>query len=98
MLPEPPYGPLLGEYLGPPLRDGDGVLEMCGEPAVGRHRGPAVRQRPDVRPAGVDHRLHREDQARLEPGACPGLPEVRDLRGFVEPPADAVPHELAYHR
>ena len=44
-------------------RHADGVLELRGQRAVARHRGPAVGQHLHVRPAEIDHRLDREEHA-----------------------------------
>ena len=49
-------------------------------------------------PPSVHHRLDREHHALAQPDAAVGLAEVRHLRILVQPPADAVPDELAHHR
>src|SRR4051812_32091747 len=63
-----------------------------------RHDGPSVRELPDARLAGVDHRLDGERHPWLERHSSAGLAVMQDLRLFVELAADAVPAELAHNR
>src|SRR6267143_582414 len=57
------------ENVGAVVGDGDGVLEVRGQAAVGGHRRPAVVEHPDLpRPQG-DHGLDGQHHAGLE-----GLP------------------------
>src|SRR3546814_9216562 len=55
-----------GENLAAGLGDADAMLELRRERAVARHRGPAVVEHLHRIFAGVDHRLDREEHARLE--------------------------------
>src|SRR4051812_20441281 len=62
------------------------------------HDGPSVRELPDARLAGVDHRLDGERHAGLDRHSSGGLAVMQDLRLLVELAADAVPAELAHNR
>ena len=66
-------GPEDGEHLRTVLGDGDGVLEVGRQACRRRSRRSSRRRARSFRPAGVDHRLDREDHARLQGrAAAPG--------------------------
>src|SRR3546814_13922399 len=71
-----------GENLAAGLGDADAMLELRRERAVARHRGPAVVEHLYRIFAGVDHRLDRDDPARLELRSGAGAAGV-DHRGHV---------------
>ncbi|CAJ6303506.1 Uncharacterised protein [Burkholderia pseudomallei] len=72
------------------------MLPLRGQAAVAGLDGPLVGHRADVALAGVDHRLDREDHARLELDARARAPVVDDLRVLVEHRADAVTAVFAH--
>ena len=82
---------------GPRLGNGDRILEMCRELAIGGSHGPAVVVRGDFGRARIDHRLDGQDHPRPQPGASPRFAVVRHLGLFVERSSDPVTHELADH-
>src|SRR5687767_1380860 len=88
--------PINRQYLRALLRDEHRVLEMSRKRAVLGHGRPAVGQRLHLGPAGVDHGLDGEHQARLQPHARAAAAVVRDGRVLVKGPADAVTHEIAH--
>src|SRR5207253_8694617 len=59
---------------------------------------PAVGELPDVRTAGVDHRLHGEDHAGLESQPGSGMTVMQHLGLFVEFAADSVAAEFPNDR
>src|SRR5262249_26207397 len=84
-----------GENLGAVVQDGDRVLEMSRQRAVGSHHGPAIVEGNRLPAADVDHGLDRDNEARLELRSPPGLAVVGNLRVFVKGPANPVAHVLA---
>ena len=55
-----------GEHLATRVRYNDGVLPLCGKPAISRGHGPAVsRIQLGVALARIDHRFHRKGHTRL---------------------------------
>src|SRR5690349_18292475 len=86
-----------GEGSGAVRRDGDGVLEVRRQAAVGRHHGPLVAQGAGGRIADGDHRLDGERHPLEQTRPPLGTSVVRHLRLLVEPGADPVAHQLAYH-
>src|SRR5215470_5210563 len=70
------FGMCLGrnsrEHVGPVVGDGDGVLEVGGQAAVGGHRRPPVVEHPDLPRSERDHGLDGQHHPRLE-----GLPASR---------------------
>src|SRR5690606_38187114 len=66
--------------------------------AILGHDGPAIGQVADLAPAGVDHRLDREDHAfdEVDAGAGPAVMQYAGI--FVELPSNAMAAELAHHR
>jgi hypothetical protein len=87
----------LGEDLAAVLRDEDGVLELGGERAIAGEDGPLVVEDLNVVAADVDHGLDGEDHARLQAEPFAPLAVVRDRRGLVEFPADAVAGVVPHH-
>src|SRR5262249_38976181 len=93
----------LGPSVEPPedvpalFGNGDRVLEVGGEAAVGGDRRPVVLQHPHLPRPHRDHRLDREHHAFLQHRPSPGLAEVRHLRLLVELLADAVSDEGPHH-
>src|SRR5713226_4438977 len=79
-----------GEDVRTAFRDRDRVLEVRGQAAVLRHRRPPVVQHAHLPASHRHHGLDGQDHARLELRPPSGLAEVRDLRLFVQRPADAV--------
>ena len=67
------------QHLQPILGDEEGVLELCGAPAVARGRRPAVGPHPLSSRAQVQHGLHGEAMPRLHDAHGLVLLEVRDL-------------------
>src|ERR1700680_3052765 len=82
----------------PVLRHRHRVLEMCRGASVGRHRRPLVFQHPHLGASAVHHRLDRQHHSLLPPRAVARLTLIRELRLFVHPRPDPVPHELPHHR
>src|ERR1700692_3165119 len=78
---------------GPP----DRMLELRRQPAVARHRGPAVRQDLHMRLAEVDHRLDGEEHAGLEQHALAGPADMNDVGLVVEHPSQTMAAEIAHH-
>src|SRR5205807_6369448 len=64
---------------------------------VGGHDGPAIGQTANAGPAGIDHRLDRENHSRLQLESRPGPPVMQNLRLLVELAADAVTAEFTHH-
>src|SRR3954464_4706163 len=64
------------EDLGAVLGDGDGVLEVGAELAVGGDDRPPVGEDPGLGGADVDHGLDGEDVADPELGSSPGIAVV----------------------
>ena len=60
-----------------------------------RHYGPAILQKLHLPASGVDHGLDGEGHAFLQQLTCSGAAVVKDLRGLVEAPANAVAAILA---
>src|SRR5262245_61847917 len=79
-------------------RDGNGVLEVCGETAVTRGRRPAVVLQVDLGPTGVHHRLDRQDQPLGQTHTPGARAVVWHLWIFVQLAPDPVAHELAHQR
>src|SRR5262245_63780676 len=73
------------------------MLELGRQGPVPRDRGPAIGQDFHVRPAEVDHRLDRENHARLEDDSLAQAADVDDVRLIVKKLAKAVTAEIAYH-
>ena len=59
-------------------------------------RGPAVRQHLYMRLAQIDHRLDREQHARLQHGAFAGLAIMQDVRAVVEHLPQPVAAEITH--
>src|SRR5574344_1292486 len=85
------------ENLASVVGDGDRVLEVSREAAVGGDDGPAVVQ--DLRPLAAlrqaDHRLVRNRHPGLQDKLGARLSEVRNLRILVDGAADAVSDPVA---
>src|SRR5688572_4031980 len=60
--------------------------------------GPAIAELSNARLAGVDHRLHGENHARLQLQARACAAVVQHLWLFVELPADPMTAELTHDR
>src|SRR6202790_166411 len=86
-----------GQDPGPVGGYSDGVLEVSGRAAIGRLRHPLVAH-PYFRAAGIDHRLHSDDHAFLQPSAASCFAVIRQIRLVVHLGTDAMPDELAHHR
>src|SRR5262245_33060107 len=85
------------EDLDPALRHRDGVLELGGERAVARHRGPAVGEHLHVRAAEIDHRLDREEHAWAQHDAFAGPANMHDVGLVVKQAAEPMAAEVAHH-
>src|SRR6185437_10223463 len=86
------------QYLVALLGDEDRVLPLRREAVIGGDDRPPVGEAANGGATGVDHRLDRENHARLKFHAGAGLAVMQHLRLFVELAADAVPAEFAHHR
>src|SRR5262249_41742668 len=87
-----------GEYFAAGFGDADRVLELRRQRPVASDRRPAVAQDLHMRPAEIDHRLDREDHARLEQDALGGPPVMQDVGAIVKSPPKPVTAEVADHR
>ena len=65
---------------------------------IGGDDGPAVGEAADAGASRVDHRLDREDHARLQLETGAGAAVMKYLRLFVELLADAVAAEFTHDR
>src|SRR5215210_7602344 len=78
------------------LGDGDGVLEVGREGAVGGvDRPPVPLAHPDAVVAERDHGLYRKGHPRPQPGPRPGTSVVRDLGVLVHLAPDPVRDEIS---
>src|SRR3990172_8497352 len=74
------------------------MLKVRRKTSVSGHRRPPVFGDNRRAPARIDHRLYGKHHAGPEPRPAVPLAEIRDLRIFVQAPADAVTHKIAHHR
>src|ERR671910_1359907 len=89
--------PVLRQHQGSVLGNGDGVLEVGGEGAVGRVDGPPVPlAEADIVVAERDHGLYGEGHPRKQTWTRTGRAVVRDLGVLVHLPADPVGDEVPY--
>ena len=73
------------------------MLELGRQRAVAGDRGPAVGQHLHMRAAEIDHRLHREEHARLEHDAFTLPADMHDVGLVMEQPAETVAAKVAHH-
>src|SRR5215208_434298 len=94
----PGFATVPGEHPRAFVRDGDGVLEVGGEGAVGCVDRPAVplAQADLVAPKG-DHGLNGEGHAREEARPCAGSAIVGDLGALVHLAPYSVGDEVSHH-
>src|SRR5947209_11610220 len=71
----------------------DRMLELRRQRAVLGDGGPAVAENFNFVPAGVDHRLDREEHAFAQRRSIPRPAVMQDRRGVVKDPPDAVTAE-----
>src|SRR5829696_9149230 len=89
--------PVLRQHQGAVLGNGDGVLEVGGEGAVGRVDGPPVPlAEADIVVAERDHGLYGEGHPRKQTWTRAGRAVVRDLGVLVHLPADPVGDQVPY--
>lgn len=69
---------------------------MGGETSVFCHDGPVVIEPFYISAAGVDHRLDRKRHPGYETDPAASLPEIRNLRIFVEIMPDSVSDKISY--
>ena len=62
--------------------DGDAVLEVTGQAAVGCHDSPLVTENINSAVMRIYHRLNRNRHSRNESGTVTGFSLVRNLRGL----------------
>src|SRR5918999_3381709 len=89
--------PVLRQHQGAVLCNGDGVLEVGGEGAVGRVDGPPVPlAEADIVVAQRDHGLYGEGHPRKQTWTRTRTAVVRDLGVLVHLPADPVGDQVPY--
>src|ERR671910_86852 len=89
--------PVLRQHQGSVLGNGDGVLEVGGEGAVGRVDGPPVPlAEADIVVAERDHGLYGEGHPRKQTWTRTRTAVVRDLGVLVHLPADPVGDQVPY--
>src|SRR5687767_630025 len=74
------------------------MLKMGREATIFRYSRPAVVLYHNFGRSGVNHWFDRDDHAHGEAAALARLTVVRDMRGLVHGPPDAVSDELPDHR
>ena len=72
------------------------MLPLRGQAVVLGDDRPSIGELADIGLAGVDHRFHGEDHARLQAQPRPRAPVVQHLRLLVKFAADAVSAEFAH--